>query len=214
LRRFAAEQIAIHYLPAVSSLFLPTGSTRQGREITALGHPGGTGWDVEYELRDIRAFYKEATLLFGREATFEAMTRARGDILHVTAELYYGVRSAGNSMLLLSDGKSESGSRATSWGMLPEIPSRSVLLVSDLGPHAAGKNPALAQVVLMSGTGAVILHNFTPLRRSRKVFGEGFYTALQGGEQPEGAFRQAQLQMAGDARGGLHHWAAFSLWGK
>jgi hypothetical protein len=28
------------------------------------------------------------------------------------------------------------------------------------------------------------------------------------------AFRQAQLQMTVDARGGLHHWAAFSLWGK
>jgi hypothetical protein len=169
---------------------------------------------VEYELRDIRAFYKDAVLLFGRGATFEAMKHVSGDILHLTGELRFGMRSAGNSTLLLCDGKSADGVRGTSWGLMPQVPPQSALLVSDLGPHSAGKNPALAQLLLMGGTGAVVLHEFTPLRRSRKVFGEGFYTALLSGGQPDDAFRQTQLQMAGDPRGGLHHWAAFSLWGK
>jgi tetratricopeptide (TPR) repeat protein len=214
MRRYIAEQIAVHYLPAASSLALPAVAPKQGYSITAIGHPGTTEWDVEYELRDIRAFSKDAVLLFGRDATFEAMRRASGDILHLAGELRFGVRSAGNSMLLLSDGKSADGTRATPWGLLPELPPRSALLISDLGAHSVGKNAALAQIALMSGTRTVVLHDFTPLRRSRKVFGEGFYTALQSGARPVDAFRQAQLQMTGDARGGLHHWAAFSLWGK
>jgi tetratricopeptide (TPR) repeat protein len=214
LRRFAAEQIAIKYLPAAGSLLLPAASALTVHKITAIGHPGTTGWDVEYELRDIRAFYREAELIFGRQATFETVRQAGGDILHLTAELHFGMRSTGNSVLLLSDGKTSDGTRATSLGMLTELPPRTAILVSDLGPHAAGKNPAIVQLLLMGGTRAVVLHDFTPLRRSRKVFGEGFYTALLSGARADGAFRQAQLQMAGDARGGIYHWAAFSLWGR
>jgi hypothetical protein len=214
MRRFAGEQVTIHYLPAAASLMLPAPPLQAGHEVTGLGHPGTTGWDVEYELRDIRAFYKDATLIFDRQATFGALKQAGGDILHATAELRYGTRSPGNAIVLLSDGKTADGTSATSWGLLPEVAPHTGVVLSDLGPHVAAKNPALAQLLLMGGTRMAVLHSFTPLRRSRKTFGEGFYTALLAGAQVDGAFHQAQLQLIGDSRGGIHHWAAFSLWGR
>jgi CHAT domain-containing protein len=212
-RRFVAEQRSIHYLPSASSLLLATATPASQHAVTGIGHPGATGWDVEYELRDIRAFYKDAVLFFGQDATFEAMKRAGGDILHVTAELHYGRRSAGNSSLLLSDGKSSDGIRAIPWGLLPGLPPRAALLISDLGPHLPSKNPLLAQLLLMGGTRSVVLHAFTPLRKSRKTFGEIFYTTLLTGVAPDDAFHQAQLEMIRTSQP-LHQWAAFSLWGK
>jgi tetratricopeptide (TPR) repeat protein len=214
LRRSAAEQTAIHYLPAAAALQLPSDPPPAAHDIAGIGHPGTTGWDVEYELRDIRAFYKDTPLLFGREATFEGMAKMGGDIMHMAAEFRFGMLSAGNSVLVLSDGKTVDGVRMLPWGMLPQARPRSACVVSDLGPHASGKNALLAQLLLMGGSRDVVLHAFTPLRKSRKVFGEGFYTALLSGADPVHAFRQAQLQMAGDPHGGLHQWAAFALWGK
>lgn len=212
-RGFLIEQSAVRYLPAASSLMLPAPAPSAARTVTGIGHSGSTAWDVEYELRDIRAFYREAALLFGTDATFEALKGAQGEILHCAAEFRYGARSAGNSAVLLSDGKSAGTTRAIPWGSLALLPPRGIVLLSDLGVHAPGKNGALAQLLLMGGTGSVGLHGYTPLRQSRKFFGEGFYTALLAGATPDRAFRQAQLDMIRGARP-LHHWAAFSLWGK
>lgn len=213
VRRFVAEQSALRYLPSASSLGAPGATPARQYTVTGLGHPGSTGWDVEYELRDIRAFYRDALLVFGEQATFEGLKRAGGEVLHVTAEFRYGERSAANSSLLLSDGKTAGGTRSTAWGRLPSLPPRAVMVVSDLGRHLPRKNPLLARLILMGGTREVVLHSFTPLRKSRKDFGEGLYTALLAGAAPDGAFHQAQLAMIRTSQP-LHHWAAFSLWGK
>ena len=41
--------------------------------VTCLGFAGRSGWDVEYELRDVRFFFKDARMLLGREATFDTL---------------------------------------------------------------------------------------------------------------------------------------------
>jgi hypothetical protein len=89
------------------------------------------------------------------------------------------------------------------------------MVLSDLGAHMPGKNPAMAQLLLMTRTPAVVLQGFTAHRRSRKIFGEHLYTALTGGATPEEAFHQAVLQMQRTpAAAGVHQWGAFAFWGK
>lgn len=215
VRRPVAEQAAVHYLPSASALQVDRRPPRSRYALVALGHPGESGWDVEYELRDIRAFDKDVRLLFGREATLENLRAARGDVLHLVLDVRYGVRRPGNARVLFSDGRSPDGVRVAAWGELLTLPVSSLMVLSDLGAHMPGKNPAMAQLLLMTRTPAVVLQGFTAHRRSRKIFGEHLYTALTGGATPEEAFHQAVLQMQRTpAAAGVHQWGAFAFWGK
>ncbi len=183
--------------------------------MVGVGHPGRTGADVEYELRDIRAFYKDANLYFGQQATFDVLQRKEADVLHLAAELSYGELSAGNSYLVLSDGVAYNTVKMIPWGMLGSLPPVSAVIVSDLGAHRPMKNSTLAQILLMNGTRDVIQQSYPPLRRSKKLFGEVFYTGLLSGGTFEGSFRQMQLQMIRTPEySSPYIWAPFFLWGK
>ncbi len=152
---------------------------------------------------------------FGPDATLERLRQLPGDVVHLAAEIRPGELSDGNTMLLLSDGKSAFTTAALPPGVLGSIHSRSAVILSDLGGHRPGKNAGLAGILLTGRTGTVILHGVTPIRRSKKYMGELFYTALLAGATPETAYRQAMTGMIRTpAYAAPHFWAPFFLWGR
>lgn len=212
---YVAERFVVRYLPAVNALLL-NGATQDAKlRIAGMGHPGTTDWDVEYELRDIQAFYKDARLRFGQQATFAALQNERADILHLSLELQSNVRVPSTASVLFSDGQSPKGTHSTPWGELLSLPGFPSVVISDLGTSGASLHGSLAAMFLMNGSGNVVLNSYPPLRRSKKYFGEIYYTALLSGVTTEAAVQKMQQEMIKNREyTSPYVWAPYFLWGK
>ncbi|MCZ6775500.1 MAG: CHAT domain-containing protein, partial [Ignavibacteria bacterium] len=212
---YLIERYPVSYLPSASALALDSVSIPAGHDIVALGHPGTTSWDVEYELRDIRAFFKDARLHFNREATLGTLQKERGEVLHLAAEFQFDERRPGNSYVMLSDGKFINTTEEVQWGNLLSLPPFPTVIVSELQDQRSNILAAKPFMFLMNGSSSVILNAYPPLRKTKKFFGEIFYTSLLAGRTPQAAFRQSQLDMINNPEySSPHHWAPFFLWGK
>lgn len=213
--RYVAEQTLISYLPSLSALALDGMPMKADRQITGIGHPGATDWDVEYELRDIRAFYKEARLLFGQQATPASLAGDSADVLHIAAEIRFSPVAPGSAGIVFSDGKSFNSMRELPWGELFSLPAFPMVIFSNLARLEALDQATLAELFLMNHTSHVVVNGWMPTRRAKKFFGEIFYTNLLAGAAAKDAFRQVQLEMIkSEALSGPHMWGSFFLWGK
>jgi CHAT domain-containing protein len=182
-------------------------------DIVALGHQGTTQWDVEYELRDIRAFDKDARLYFQKQATLATLQREHGTILHLAAEFSFDPDVPRNSVFLLSDGQGSTPQRFQ-WGLLLSLPVFPTVVLSDLGLHESAPI-AHAELFLIGGSKSVVTTLYSAQRRTKKYFGELFYTAVLGGSSTEDSYRSALLGMITTPEYSAPSvWAPFVLWGK
>jgi tetratricopeptide (TPR) repeat protein len=212
---YLAAQHTISYLPSAGSALLPRAPQRPVKDVVALGYAGGSGWDVEYELRDIRAFYKEVRLYFGQQASLATLQKERGDVLHIAARFLYDADRPGASCVVLSDGKSADVMKRIPAGELMGIPPSMTVIVSDLDGGRLGIRPAEPYLFLANGTQQVIFTSRTPSRKAKKLFGELFYTSVLGGAASRTAYHEAQVAMIKSAEFGRPSaWAWFTLWGK
>lgn len=210
---YLAERFTVSYLPSMSTLLLPQTSPRNVTEVAALGCPGETSWDVEYELRDIRSFYKDVRLHFGAEATIGTLRAEHADVLHLAVELVLDDRRPGNGHVLLSDGKSAVTYARTSLGDLLSLKPFGVVALSNLSDGHTQIHPAEPYVFLAGGNSTVVLNSYVPTRGAKKTFWAGFYAGLQSGVGADAAYRKAQLEMIKDPRFAAPHlWAPFFLW--
>lgn len=210
-----AEQHTISYLPSAGTLLLPRVPAGPVKEVVAIGYPGGTTWDVEYELRDIRAFYKDVRLYFDQQASLATLQREHGDLLHIAARFLFNEERPGNSCFILSDEKSSDiMKRIPSGEILFMHPFRSVV-VSDLDPGRSGIRPPEAYLFFAAGAQQLVFTSHAPSRKAKKIFGELFYTALLSGMHTRAAFHKAQLDMIKMPEYAPPHvWAPFFLWGR
>jgi CHAT domain-containing protein len=212
--RYLIQRSTVLYLPSAAFLLLPSSQPAQRLGIVGFGHAGTTQWDVEYELRDIRAFAKDARLFFGTEAVLAKLQNERASIFHLAVEFHYDGRAQGNSYLLLSDGISQSTTKSYSWGVLASLPTVEGLILSDLGVHT-GIPPAKPSLLLMRGTRATVMTAYPAHRKTKKYFGELFYTSYLTGNAPQESYRMALVGMIENAEYEAPYiWAPFFLWGR
>jgi tetratricopeptide (TPR) repeat protein len=212
---FVAEQHTVSYLPTASSLLLGRVRKGQVKEVVGIGCPGGTSWDVEYELRDIRAFYKEVRLYFGQQASLATLQKENEDLLHLALRFQFNDPRPGNSFFILSDGESAETTKHIplgEWLSLPPVPA---VVVSDLDEHRLGIRPSEPYLFLANGTQEIVFTSSVPSRKAKKFFGEIFYTSLLAGTDVRSAYRKAQMEMIRTAEyASPFTWAPFFLWGR
>ena len=212
---YCIEQFAITYLPTFTMLKYRSPPTVLSHDIVAMGHPGTTSWDVEYELRDIRAFYKDARLYFGRQASIPSLRREHGDVLHLALDLRFSPDSPGNSITFLSDGISPGTTREILWSDFLSTPAFQTVIVSNLRADSTSLDTFLPAIFLVNGSSSVILNMQPASRKAKKFFGEIFYTTLLAGKSSGEGYRQAMLEMINNKDyASPYNWAPFLRWGK
>lgn len=213
--RYMIEQHLISYLPYAGALSWDGVPMLPSHEVVGFGNAGNSGWDVEYELRDIRAFYKEARLYFHEKASLGNLKKEKGDILHIAAETGPVAGRSGNSLVRLADDRLSAKSVPVNWGELLSVTPFSMVIFSDLNEAAYASNPGLSSVFLVGGSSTVMQTSFTPLRKSKKFLGEALYTNLLASPSGKTAYRQAILAFIKSAEySAPYHWASFFLHGK
>jgi tetratricopeptide (TPR) repeat protein len=212
---YCIERFPVNYIPSLADLEYPTRMQNPINDVVALGHPGETQWDVEYELRDIRAFYKEMRLHFGDEASLSTLQHERGDLLHLALDLRFSPTKPGNANVLLSDGIMRGTTRQISWGEFLSTAPFPAVVISNLHADSTSSSQLLPQIFLANGSSSVILNSLPISRKAKKYFGEMFYTTLLAGKPVNAAYRQALLEMIKSKDySSPENWAPFGLWGK
>jgi CHAT domain-containing protein len=212
--KYFIQDRSVSYLPVVSSLRSQEFMAPTSTDVVALGHRGTTEWDVEYELRDIRAFHKDARFYFEQEATITSLRKERGTLLHLAVEFQYDPRWPGNSIALFSDGLTRETVTGVQWGKFLSFPVFSAVVVSDLSRHS-GIPPSKPLIFLMTGSKSVIMTAYPAHRKTKKYFGEIFYTSLGEGRPAGESYRNALLAMINNKEySSPHVWGPFFLWGR
>jgi CHAT domain-containing protein len=212
---YLAETKTVSYLPGAGWIRGQVQDSSAVRNVVGVGFAGSTAWDVEYELRDIRAFFKEAQLVFGQQATLKELQNVKADILHLAIGVRYADQAPWNAALVLSDGKSAVSQALVPLGDLLTLPVVPTVVVSGLIADQPQTPALIAPLFLSNGTRSLIATTYTPSRKLKKFFGESFYTALASGASPEQAFRKAQRDMIRSPEfSSPLVWSSYTLWGR
>jgi tetratricopeptide (TPR) repeat protein len=211
---YPIQQKLITYLPGGGWLRpAPERSTAGEKNIVGIGYTGGSGWDVEYELRDVRAFHKEARLYFGDRATLAALGAEQGDLLHIAAEFRQAPGAPWSASVVLAGGTELPGS--VPLGIFASAVRFPAILVSNLAPDQPGIPEVIAPLLLSGTARSVIATAYTPPRKAKKVFGEAFYTALLAGSTPAQAYQSAVKELIRNPEfTSPLQWGTFVCWGR
>jgi CHAT domain-containing protein len=212
--RHVIEQFPVTYLPSLAFLKSPIPIPKGAELVAGLGFPGSTTWDVEYELRDIRACYKDAALYFNGQAALSTLQTLRADVLHLALDTRVSATTPGNSSITLTDGKTPPLPRTVLMGDVFSGATCATTVISQLRDNADLDNTILPGVFLLNGSSTVVTNVLAASRKAKKFFGEVFYTSLQAGTTSRAAARQVQLDMLRNPEyQQVWLWAPFTVWG-
>ncbi len=208
---FAIQRFAFQYCADPDLLLLERASLRLYPRVVGFGNPGRSSVDVEYEIRDAQAFFREAKLLLGRDGIMPSLLRTEGDFLHAALDVHYRESQPGNSVVSFKDAAGYTGITDVPLGELFSLPSFNTILLSNLNDQ--GAHAAIVLIFQMNGTAAVVMNGHQPPRKARKGFNEGLYVNLVRGTSVDEAYRNSLLGMMKDPSLRFPWlWGALYLW--
>ncbi|MFH0989217.1 MAG: CHAT domain-containing protein [bacterium] len=193
--KYFVELTSVDYLPSLFSFRYKSASVPRFQTIVALGNPSGKQWSIDYELRDIRSFFKDTKILIAREATVDNFFKTRGDVLQIVSEFVVGSDGTQLGTIAFSDGKVEGQAQRLPFEQLTRLPAYPLLLLSNDYGQGVGLAPIHAVVLQMNGTADVMYNAWYAERKAAKLFSEYFYTHLANGLAVGDAYRQALLNL-------------------
>jgi CHAT domain-containing protein len=194
---YLAEDYNVHYIPTAAALLMSHRETGPIVKVAAVGYPGSTNWDIEYELRDIRSFFEDAGMIFNQDATLPAIDDLNKDVLHIGAEFVLDKDYPDNTTCVLSGGKLISDLEYVPIGKLLNINNPQVLIISSISQESGVLNRYVPLLFIARGTPTVIATMWRGDRRLSRAFGEGFYTALKEGKQVDEAYNSTVRKIIG-----------------
>jgi tetratricopeptide (TPR) repeat protein len=193
--KYLIEITNVDYLPTLSSFRYRTASALRIRTIVAAGNPLGKNWSIDYELRDIRSFFKDASIFIGMEASWQSLSRARGDVLQIATQFIQDEREFPCGSIVLADGQTPEKEQLVPFAALASINPFPLIFLSNQIGSGTGLTSTHALLLRMNGSSDVFLNAWTADRKAAKFFSEFFYTYLSNGLAPGDAYRQALLNL-------------------
>jgi CHAT domain-containing protein len=184
-------KVPVCYLPTAAALLFKTMPPKYIENVLGLGFAGNSGWDVAYELKDIRSFYEKAKVLLDSTASLSRIMPLSYDLLHVAAEFNLNAPVPDRTAATLSDGVSSFGMNQVPLGQLMSAPMPQVLIFSNVTQNPGGLSRYLPMAFLANGVRTVITTMWQGERKSKKYFGEVFYTNVMSGTPANNAYQLA-----------------------
>jgi len=192
----AAASVSLHAKWEAAPLVLEAveAGTAEGTKVS-IGNPTGKDWSVDYELRDLRSFFRETKVMIGLETTWDNVRSTTADVLQLSTEFLGQSRTHPLGELVLSNGLTVEGAVRVRFDKLSEMTGIPVVVLSNLRGQGEGLNTLHAALLRLNGTSDVFLNAWFADRRAAKFFSEYFYTHLANGLAPGDAYRQALLSL-------------------
>ena len=193
--KYLIELTSVDYLLSFSSLKFRTTSATRIRNVMALGNPTGRNWSVDYELRDIRSFFKEAIVQIGFEDTWKNLKSAKQEVVQISSDFRNNAGNVPFGSIAFSDGSTLEESIDVPFERLTSLPAVPVIVLSNTLGQGVGLTPLHAFMLRINGTSDVFYNAWSSERKATKFFSEFFYTHLANGIAPGDAYRQAILNL-------------------
>jgi tetratricopeptide (TPR) repeat protein len=212
--KYLIELTSVDYLPSLSSLQYGTVNTTNIHTVVACGNPTGQNWSVDYELRDIRSFFKSATIMLGVDATWANLLDSKGDILQLSTDFANTTDRYDLGTFVCSTGKTLGETENIAFEQLADHAPFPIIDLSNQQIKGEGLTPLHALLLRMNGTSDVFLNAWLADRKVAKFFSEYLYTNLAAGLAPGDAYRQALLNLIGTREvSHPHSWGQFFHFG-
>ena len=193
--KYVIEFTSVDYVPSLASLRYRTMSTARMQDIVAFGNPTGKNWSVDYELRDIRSFFKGARVMVGLETSWDNLKSIKSDLLQISTEFSRRDVEFPLGNFILSDGLMVEQSTSIPFEKLSEFDAVPVMMLSNHYGQGVGLTADHALFLRLNGTADVFFNMWSADRKATKFFSEYFFTHLANGLAPGDAYRQALLNL-------------------
>jgi tetratricopeptide (TPR) repeat protein len=193
--KYVIEITSVDYLPSLAAIRFKTADTERLSRVTAMGNPTGKNWAIDYELRDIRSFFKEATILISRDASWDNLKDVKTDVLQLSSDFLMGEGDSPLGMFALAKLQTPDDVSKIPFERLTEIQAPAVVVLSNQYGQGFGLSTTHALALRINGTSDVFFNSWFSDRKAAKFFSEFFYTHLANGLAPGDAYRQALLNL-------------------
>jgi tetratricopeptide (TPR) repeat protein len=193
--KYLVEITGVDYLPSLSSITFKISSSARISRVIALGNPTGKNWSIDYELRDIRSFFKDATILISSDATWDNIKAAKLDVLCLSTDFNMEEGTSALGMMALAKPQSPEEVVKVPFENLTVLHAPPVVFLSNQYGQGYGLTDAHALALRINGTSDVFLNAWFSDRKAAKFFSEYFFTHLSEGLAPGDAYRQALLNL-------------------
>lgn len=193
--KYLIEITSVDYLPSLSSLRYKTSQPERISRILAIGNPSGKNWSIDYELRDIRSFFKEAAIFIGKDASWENFKGANVDLLQVSTDFMIGEGDSPLGLVAFAEPQRSEDITKIPYERMTEIDAPGVMVLSNQYGQGLGLSTIHALALRVNGTSDVFLNSWHSDRKAAKFFSEFFFTHLANGLAPGDAYRQALLNL-------------------
>ncbi|MFZ4620366.1 MAG: CHAT domain-containing protein, partial [Bacteroidota bacterium] len=187
------ERTAVSYLPHISMLTSPPAAPKFINSVAAFGFTSNTRWGLEFELRDIRSFFRNIQVNNNQTATKERLESTVGEILQISS--LFSADPDGNEWFALSDGSTSRSGVNFPVSDFTQLHPFQIVYLSDVrsdGNNISSLSPLLW---LLNGSGSVIVNHYPVTSSVSKTFGENFYSSMSGETNPYLAYRRADVSV-------------------
>ncbi|HTX19240.1 MAG TPA: tetratricopeptide repeat protein [Bacteroidota bacterium] len=186
----------VSYLPYLGAIKSLQPSPRSVGTVVAVGNPRGNDWPLDFELRDIRSFFRGATVSVSQNANERQLFGSEGDVLQLSTDFVTDTVFPGRSAFVLSNGSITNPDALVPVGNFLRLPDYPVVYLSDERRDESGLRPFHAALLLMNGASDVILAMRPTEPKAAKFFSEKFYSGLAKGSGVSDAYRAAVVAMS------------------
>jgi CHAT domain-containing protein len=213
--RTLLDIVDVSYLPHISFLPQITVPRKFLSTVLAFGFSTRNPWPLEYELHDVRSFYKEATTFSGQAATEQQLFGAIGDLLQCSFDFHTDVQVPSRSSFAVSSGSITAAGAEIPVERLTMLYPFSVVYLCDQQFGTTGLTSWHAAILMMNGTSTVIANLFPSEQKTNKVFSEKFYSTISNGGSSNDAYRAAVLTLKGTTNAAVpSSWGMFFKFGR
>ena len=193
------EMIEVSYLPSMYFLKQSVSMPNLVTNIAAFGFSSDTRWGLEFELRDIRSFFRNVTLSLNQSATLKQLEDISGEVLHLSTR--FGSTIGNEQTFILSDGSSSLMGMTVPVSQFTTLHSFPIVVLNDITPRGNSIAGLHSLLWLLNGSAAVITNEFPLTPKGSKTFVENFYSGYSATLNPFHAYRKAMVELNKQANG-------------
>ena len=183
--------------------------------MVAVGNPRGNNWPLDFELRDIRSFFRSATVSVSQNANEKQLFESSGDVLQLSTDFVTDSLFAGHSTFVLSSGSITNPDADLPIADFLRLPQYPIVYLSDERNDESGLTPLHAALLMMNGSSNIILAMKPMEPKASKFFSEKFYSTLSKGTNVNESFRAAVIAMSTSRNfGAPYEWSQLFKFGK
>lgn len=188
------EKLAVSYVPHTAFIPSAPSSPKFINNVSAFGFTSNSRWGLEFELRDIRSFFRNIQVNNNQTATKERLESAVGEILQISSE--FSSDEDGGSWFTLSDGSTSKAGVNFPISDFTQIHPFKIVSLTDVRSSGNDITPLHPLLWLLNGTGSVVVNHYPITSTVSRAFGENFYTSMSIEINPYLAYRRADAALS------------------